>query len=375
MVGLRSEKMSGKTETKSNISRRQALGVVGGLVVGGVVGAAGGYYAGQVSAPSAASTVTTTVTQAVSAAAAGTHFDDLSLWYFNGGAAGDIFGSICHKGSMDARTDLGCKVTDTFSGWDVDTMVSQFREALAAKPDGICMMGHPGEAALGPLIDQAYAQGTVVTIQNVDLPNIRAKYATQGCGYVGQILQVAGASLAQKAITDYNLQPGDKVMVLGKWGSPGRMVREAASADTFTKAGMVVDKVLQPDAWASAPEEAIPVVTGYIEAHPDLKLIEWAEEQGEVSIKSIMDGAGKAPGSIIQIGFDLAPPILDLFTAGYIQLHILQEPYYQGYFPIVNVCCAIKYKLIGVFMDTGAGFITKDNAADLKSLVQAGIQG
>jgi simple sugar transport system substrate-binding protein len=153
------------------------------------------------------------------------------------------------------------------------------------------------------------------------------------------------------------------------------MVREAASADTFTKAGMVVDKVLQPDAWASAPEEAIPVVTGYIEAHPDLKLIEWAEEQGEVSIKSIMDGAGKAPGSIIQIGFDLAPPILDLFTSGYIQLHILQEPYYQGYFPIVNVCCAIKYKLIGVFMDTGAGFITKDNAADLKSLVQAGIQG
>jgi simple sugar transport system substrate-binding protein len=378
------EKMTESSKSSSNVSRRQALGVLGGLVVGGVVGAAGGYYAGMSSVPSAPAAMTSTVTQTVTGAAstvtvtgaaAPLHFSDLSLWYFNGGNAGDIFASICHKGSVDARNDLGCKVTDTFSGWDVSKMVDQFREALAAKPDGICVMGHPGEAALGPLIDQAFAQGTAVTIQNVDLPNIRAKYATQGCGYVGQILQVAGASLAQKAIVDFGLKPGDKVLVLGKWGSPGRMVREAASADTFTKAGMVVDKVLQPDEWASAPEEAIPVVSGYIEAHPDLKLIEWAEEQGEVSIKTIMDQTGKAPGDIKIIGFDLAPPILDLVLSGYIQLHILQEPYYQGYFPIANLCMAIKYKLIGVFMDTGAGFMTKDNSAALKALAQAGIQG
>ena len=39
-------------------------------------------------------------------------------------------------------------------------MITQFQEAMATKPDGIAVMGHPGDDAFDPLIDQAEARGS-----------------------------------------------------------------------------------------------------------------------------------------------------------------------------------------------------------------------
>ena len=64
-------------------------------------------------------------------------------------------------------------------------MVQQFSEAIARKPTGISIMGHPGEEALGPLIDQAEKAGIIVTTSNVDLPNKEAEYKAGGFGYIG----------------------------------------------------------------------------------------------------------------------------------------------------------------------------------------------
>ena len=59
------------------------------------------------------------------------------------------------------------------------TMIDQFKQAVAAQPDGIVIMGHPGEDAFWPLVDDAESQGIIVTSGNNPLPNIEAKYQTQ----------------------------------------------------------------------------------------------------------------------------------------------------------------------------------------------------
>jgi len=64
-------------------------------------------------------------------------------------------------------------------------MIDQFKEAVAAKPDCIEIMGHPGEDAFGKLVDDAESQGIIVTSGNNPLPNIQAKYQTKGFGYAG----------------------------------------------------------------------------------------------------------------------------------------------------------------------------------------------
>ena len=71
--------------------------------------------------------------------------------FFVGGDPGDTFASIVYKGALQAEKDLGVKVDYVFSGWNTEKMTAQFREAVAAKPDGIAMMGHPGDDALMPI--------------------------------------------------------------------------------------------------------------------------------------------------------------------------------------------------------------------------------
>ena len=39
-------------------------------------------------------------------------------------------------------------------------MIQQFREAVATRPDGIAVMGHPGDEAFDALIDDAEARGS-----------------------------------------------------------------------------------------------------------------------------------------------------------------------------------------------------------------------
>ena len=46
-------------------------------------------------------------------------------------------------------------------------MTQQLREAVAAKPDGIAMMGHPGDAAIMPLAEEAAKAGIKMMYQNV----------------------------------------------------------------------------------------------------------------------------------------------------------------------------------------------------------------
>ena len=80
------------------------------------------------------------------------------LRFFVGGAEGDAFGTIVYNGARQAAADTGAQVDYVFSGWANEKMTQQLREAVAAHPDGIAMMGHPGEAAILPLA-QAGRQG------------------------------------------------------------------------------------------------------------------------------------------------------------------------------------------------------------------------
>jgi simple sugar transport system substrate-binding protein len=94
-----------------------------------------------------------------------------TIRFFTGGAEGDAFGSIVQRGALAAEADLGAKVEYVFSGWDVERMTQQLREAIASQPDGIAMMGHPGDAAIMPLAEEAAAAGIkTVSYTHLTLP-------------------------------------------------------------------------------------------------------------------------------------------------------------------------------------------------------------
>jgi simple sugar transport system substrate-binding protein len=297
---------------------------------------------------------------------------DVHLRFFVGGAEGDAFGSIVYNGAKQAEHDLGPTVDYIFSGWKAETMVQQLREAVAAKPDGIAMMGHPGEAAVMPLAEQAWKAGIKMMYQNVPLPGVVAKF---GGGYVGAQQAPQGKALGEEAIRRFGLKSGDKAIVLGPFDQqPERYVREGATAEALTAGGLVVTKLVAPAEAAADPNLLIPTITAALLNQPDTKMIVYPGGQQLGNVPAFMKAAGKKPGEVIAVGFDTSPQIVEAFKAGWVQLTADQQPFMQGYMPILSLCQQVVYGLAPINVDTGAGFVTPENYKAVAGLATEGLR-
>ncbi len=297
--------------------------------------------------------------------------EKVHIRFFVGGAEGDAFGTIVYNGAKQAASDLGAQVDYVFSGWDPERMVQQLREAVAAHPDGISMMGHPGSAAIFPLAKQAADAGIKMMYVNVDLPDLRAKL---GGGYVGAQLDPQGRALGETAIKQFGLKKGDKAIVLSDWGMQARSIRELGTVHALEDAGLTVIKVEAPPEWAADPNLALPVITAAVLNNPDLKAMVYPGGQMLGNVPTYMRAAGKKPGEIKAIGFDTSPQVVQAFESGWVQLTSDQEPFLQGYMPILSLCQQAVYGLGAFSMDTSAGFVTPDNYKLVGDLAKQGLR-
>jgi simple sugar transport system substrate-binding protein len=71
--------------------------------------------------------------------------------------------------------------------------------------------------------------------------------------------------------------------------------------------------------------------------------------------------AGLKPGAVKVSGFDLGATVFAAFEGGFVQLSADQEPFKQGYFPIVSLCMQKVYGLAPSSVDTSSGFVTTGN--------------
>jgi simple sugar transport system substrate-binding protein len=296
---------------------------------------------------------------------------DVKIRFFVGGAEGDAFGTIVYNGAVQAAKDTGAQVEYVFSGWDQAKMVQQLREAVAAAPNGIAMMGHPSDNAIMPLAEQASKAGIKMMYQNVDVPQVRAKF---GGGYVGAQLEPQGYALGAEAIRRFGLKSGDTVIVAANFDDSNRAVREASTAKAFTDAGLTVVQLNSPPEWAADPNQGIPAVTAAIQANPTVKAIVYPGGQLLGNAGTFMQAAGKKPGEIINIGFDTSPQIVQGFKDGWVQLTSDQQPFLQGYMPILSLCQQVVYGLGALNVDTGAGFVTPDNYQAVADLATQGLR-
>jgi len=295
-----------------------------------------------------------------------------TIRFFVGGDAGDTFASVVYRGALQAEKDMGVKVEYVFSGWSIEKMVAQFREAVAAKPDGIAMMGHAGDAALMPIAQQAHDAGIKLMWQNADVPKIRAKL---GGGYVGVLdLHQQGVDLAKEAIRTLNLPARSTAIIYGAFGEPGREQREQGVADGFGAGGFktVCIKALPP--WAADPSLASASVTAAILANPEVSVICFPGGQLLGAAPNYLRAANKQPGQIKVIGFDLSPEVIRAFKLGYVQLTSDQQPFLQGYLPVLSLCQQIQFDLSPLVVDTGKGFVNRENYDKVARLAQLGVR-
>jgi simple sugar transport system substrate-binding protein len=304
------------------------------------------------------------------AAATGKWCSGTKIVFFPGGTAGGGFETVVYNGAKQAAADTGADVQYVWSDWDPAKMTSQFTQAMATKPDGIAVMGHPGDTAFDPLIDQAESQGIIVTSMNTQLPTAQAQYAAKGFGYAGAILYQAGYALGQEAVKRSGLKAGDKAFLWGLLAQAGRGERTKGVKDALEKAGLTVIYQEIDDATNKSAAAGVPVFTGIMSANPDIKLVVTDHGNLTGTVQTFLQAAGKKPGEVYAAGFDMSGNAVTAIKSGWLQLVIDQQQYLQGYFGVLQICLTKHYGFAGLQIDTGAGFVDKDNVDFLAPLVE-----
>jgi simple sugar transport system substrate-binding protein len=299
--------------------------------------------------------------------------EEILVYMQMGGNQGDPSTLARTNGAKAAAEDLGIKLVEQYSGWDPQKMIEQFNEALAASPDGIVIMGHPGEGAFESLVDEAISQGIIVTSGNNPLPNIESKYQTKGFGYAGADLY-AGGYLTGKGMVAAGLEPGDKALVYDIWHQEGRSVSAQGVYDALEEAGLEVEKLDVSDEVDTEASLAIPILTAYLEANPDLKAIGTQHGNITANLPKVLEAAGKEPGEVIIGGIDLSPATIDGIEKGYISVSFDQVLYLQGYFPIQQIFLTKHYLIPGLHINTGVGTVTPENIGEIAPLIEQGIR-
>lgn len=296
--------------------------------------------------------------------------EGMDIVFFPGGTEGGGFETVVYNGARAAADAFGPDVTYQWSDWDPSQMVSQFQEAVATNPDGIAVMGHPGDDAFKPLIDDAMADGILVTAMNTELPDTLEEHQAGGFGYVGAQLHQAGSDLATETIERAGLEAGDTVFVWGLRSQPGRGQRTQGIIDALEEAGIEPDYLEIDDATNEDPANGVDAFTGYASANTDVAAVIIDHGNLTSTIPTYLEAANLDPEEVFAAGFDMSPATVEGVQTGAIDLVIDQQQWLQGFEAILQLCLSHSYGFSGLFVDTGGGFVDADNIDDIAPLVE-----
>ena len=297
-----------------------------------------------------------------------------NIVFFPGGAPGGPFETVVFNGATAAANDLGPNMEVVWSDWNPEQMITQFSEAMATNPDGIAVMGHPGDEAFAPLVDEAVADGIIVTSMNTQLADLQAQYSSGGFGYVGAILYDAGWALGKESVARAGLQAGDQAFVWGLIAQAGRGERTQGIVDALEDSGLEVIYQEIDDATNADAAAGVPVFVGVMSANPDIKLVVTDHGNLTATQQTFFESAGKEPGDVYGAGFDLSAPTVESIRGGWTDLVIDQQQFLQGYLAVLQICLTNNFAFTGLHIDTGAGFAHADNVELLAELVEQQIR-
>jgi simple sugar transport system substrate-binding protein len=254
-------------------------------------------------------------------------------------------------GAEDACKLLGCSYQWTGSeNSNVNEMVNATNSAITSGVDGLAI-ALVDEKAFNPATSAALKAGIPVVAYNAD------STTNSRLAYIGQDLFVSGQEMGKRII---GLVPsGDVALFIATPGSANIQPRIDGALDTIKKSG----KGITPHtvATGAAVPAELSTIDAYVSGHPDTKGLFAVDAGSTQSIaqtvqKHSLRGKGVKGG-----GYDLTPVTQKLLAAGQIDFTIDQQPYLQGFLPILQLYLyKVSQSLTGpADVNTGLKFLDK----------------
>jgi len=262
---------------------------------------------------------------------------------------------------MDAAcADVGVNCVWMPGNNDPGQMVTDIETAIGEGSDGIAASLPSPDQLIGPL-QGAVAAGIPVYTLNSGLNDYQTIGATS---HIGQSEDVAG----QGAGLRFNDLGATKVLCAQQEQSNvGLTERCEGLEETFN--GEVITQFVGLDADQT---EQINGIKAVLEADPS---IDGVLGVGPVITMSALSASSDLGIDLTIGGFDMTPELLDAIEAGDVAFTVDQQQYLQGYLPVVLMyleATNANQAGGGLPVLTGPGFVTPDNAAEVKELSAQG---
>jgi simple sugar transport system substrate-binding protein len=254
-------------------------------------------------------------------------------------------------GAADASKLLGCSYQWTGSeSSNVSQMVNAINTAVTGGADGIAVALIDLHAFNQP-VQAAIAAGIPVVAYNADaLGNARL-------AYIGQDLFKAGEKMGERIVSAVG--SGDVALFIATPGAANLQPRIEGALAAIKKSGKSINA--HTVATGAAVPGELSAIDAYWVGHPSTKGMYAVDGGSTQSLAQVMQKYGLPGKGVKSGGFDLTEVTQQLVASGQLEFTIDQQPYLQGFLPILQL---FMYKVSGSLSglaetDTGLKFLDK----------------
>jgi simple sugar transport system substrate-binding protein len=259
-----------------------------------------------------------------------------------------VFWNPTLRAIEDAEKQLNVDVDVQYANGDPVTQNTTIESAITNHVDGIVLTPFsPG--AFNENIKRARDAGIAVIAANIDDPS-SARQA-----FVGAIPSSAGYAIGKRMIEACRLTKGDKVF------TPVEQPEETEAADRLAGVQKALDEVgavAEGVGTGGGFDEALRIMTQYLVGHQDTKCV---ISLGGTPTAIAADAIAEAGLDIPNGGFDLNDLIIDKIKAGKLVATIDQQPFMQGFLPVLQIAYYTRYGLSPFDVNTGLAIVDASN--------------
>jgi simple sugar transport system substrate-binding protein len=313
---------------------------------------------------SASSSSSGTSSSTAAAAAAAGNFPKTPAWqfWFVNHVTTNLFFVPTQFGMKDAAALLGLPAPKWTGSENstVSQMVSALNTATAAKANGIAttvVNSAANDTSFATPVAAAMNSGIPVVSYNADGPILKGVVTpgTNRLAYVGQALYLSGQLMGERIKS--LAKPGEIVIFIATLGSANLQPRLDGATAVLQAAGYTVKAV---ETGATTADEG-PAEKAFFIGNGSKITGACAVDAGSTELLGPQLASAGLSGKIPAGGFDLTPGTLTAIKSGQLDFTINQDPYLQGFLPVLYL---YLYNLTGGLVlppdtDTGLTFVDK----------------
>jgi simple sugar transport system substrate-binding protein len=238
--------------------------------------------------------------------------------------------------------------------YDPAQQVALIEAVIAKKPDAI-VTTRPDPSAYNDAIQKALDAGIMVVTFNTNDPTADKKIPLP---FVGQNFTNYGKEWAHAAM---KALPNGGTMAITDccFGHYALEERNRSFKETLDKEGGGKYKVLDVINTSADESKAFAAIEAYYQAHPDINAIWGVDYYSHVIAQFVKKN--NLQGKLLSGGSDMGPGNIDGLKNGYVSFGLGQNPFMQGFYPVMMIYQDKKFGIRPVTIDTGTDIVTPQN--------------